>query len=93
MRKIYCEECGKMKPTHPEDAALGFFPRRTHGQVINELVCDACGKEMPKGTNAVAESVPRDMKYWENEYLAQCPNDELSEPFQESKHERNRNHL
>lgn len=73
MRKIYCPECGKVRPTHPDDAALGFFPRRTHGQVINELVCDACGKVMPEGSDAVAESVPRDMGRWEGDYL-RCPN-------------------
>jgi len=70
MRKIYCEECGRLKPTPPEDAARGLFPRRKHGQAINELVCDACGKPIPKGSNAVAESVPCDMGHWESEYLA-----------------------
>ena len=71
MRKIYCEECGKPKPTHPEDAALGLFPRRTYGKTINELVCDGCGKELPRDSSVVAESIPKDMGYWENEYIKQ----------------------
>jgi len=69
MRYIYCEECGKVKPTHPDDAALGLFPRRTHGIVKNPLVCDGCGKEMPTGTAAVAQSIPKDMDEWESDYL------------------------
>lgn len=70
MRKLYCEACGVIKPTPHDDAAQGLFPRRIHGQALIGLICDGCGKEIPKGSKAVAESIPRNMSYWESEYLA-----------------------
>jgi hypothetical protein len=69
MRRILCADCGKFKPTPPEDAARGLFPRRTYGVTISGLVCDLCGKELPKGSSTVAESIPSDMDFWEPEYL------------------------
>lgn len=72
MRKIYCEQCGDaVKPTHPDDAALGLAPRRIGGLAIKDLVCDACGHDISKGTEVVAESTPRNMREWEGEYLIQ----------------------
>lgn len=61
MRRILCEECGKLKPTPLEDAVLGFIPRRTCGKALNSLVCDACGKAIDSGKMAVAESIPSSM--------------------------------
>jgi uncharacterized protein with PIN domain len=76
MRKIYCPECGQVTPTLPEDAARGLFPRRTHGLVLNELHCDVCYKILEKGSPAIAESVPRDMAFWEPEYLKVYPDEQ-----------------
>ncbi len=69
MRRILCKECGAIKPTPYEDAALGFFPRRTYGKVINEMMCDLCGKILPRDSDVVAESIPKDMRDWEGEYF------------------------
>ena len=68
-RAIYCEEHGKFKPTHLEDAARGLFQRYTRGVALHSMCCDLCGVEIPVGTNAVAWCQPATMKKWEHEYL------------------------
>lgn len=70
MRKILCEACGIPKPTPPEDAAKGLFPRWVKGEVKRlDVCCDNCGKKLPIGAGAVAISIPKDMGAWEHEYL------------------------
>lgn len=69
MRRIYCEKCGRIRPTPAEDVARGLIPRRTRGAALRELVCDQCGTVLSKGAQVVAESVPADMGEWERNYL------------------------
>ena len=72
MRKITCVECGAMKPTPPEDAAMGLFERRVYGKSIRSLVCDYCGTPLNPGDNVIALSLPQNMAEWEGDYLNEC---------------------
>jgi hypothetical protein len=58
-----------MKPTPPEDAALDLFERRTYGKSIRHLNCDYCNKALNPGDEAIALSIPSDMRQWEPEYM------------------------
>jgi RNase P subunit RPR2 len=69
MRRLFCRDCGKPKPTHPEDAARGLFSRYRHGVLTRSIVCDHCDKELLPGDAAVAMSQPNDMREWEHEYM------------------------
>lgn len=69
MRRLFCVDCGKIKPTHPEDAALGLFCRYMRGHLMRSVVCDQCDKQLSEGDEAVAVSQPDSMPQWENEYL------------------------
>ena len=69
MRKITCPKCGELRPTPPEDAALGLFERRVHGSAIRSLSCDYCGKPIDKGDSVIALSSPPHMPEWESDYL------------------------
>lgn len=69
MRQINCPDCGKITPTHPEDAARGLFTRYTKGKALNSALCDLCGKELPAGSDVVARSIPDTMGRWEDLYL------------------------
>ena len=68
-RAIYCEEHGKIKPTHPEDAARGLFQRYRRGTALYSMVCDMCGAELAEGAKAVAWCQPATMAEWEHEHL------------------------
>lgn len=68
-RAIYCEQHGKIKPTHPEDAARGLFQRYTRGSAKFAMVCDMCGVDLPTGASAVAWCQPDTMERWEHEYI------------------------
>lgn len=68
-RAIYCEQDGKIKPTHPEDAARGLFQRYTRGRAKFAMVCDLCGAHLSKGSPAVAWCQPATMGAWEQEYI------------------------
>jgi hypothetical protein len=68
-RAIVCEDHGKRKPTHPEDAARGLFVRYKYGLLLNAAMCDQCGKHMEPGDKAVAISQPSTMGEWEGMYL------------------------
>lgn len=68
-RKITCTDCGKMKPTPPDDAALGLFERRTYGTLLGSAICDYCGKQLDRDDSVIALSVPSDMRAWEHEYM------------------------
>lgn len=69
MRKILCEEHGAMKPTPPEDAAQGLYERRFRGILDVNVVCDVCNKDLLKGSQAVAVTLPQDMPEWESNYF------------------------
>lgn len=73
MRRLFCIECGKVKPTHPEDAAMGLFTRYVRGKLTCSVVCDQCDKALEVGDDAVAVSQPSDMRKWEHEYLSTNP--------------------
>ena len=68
-RAIYCEQHGKIKPTHPEDAARGLFQRYTRGTALYGMVCDMCGADIAQGAQAVAWCQPDTMTKWEHEFL------------------------
>jgi hypothetical protein len=70
MRKITCPDCGAMKPTPPEDAALGLFERRIYGKSTRHVNCDYCNKDLNPGDNVIALSCPANMPEWELDYLA-----------------------
>lgn len=70
MRRILCEQCGKFSGLNPpEDAARGLFPRRLHGRSRTIMACALCGATIYPDSKVVAESIPRDMSYWEKDYL------------------------
>lgn len=69
MRRLYCSNCGTVRPTPYEDAARGLTPRRVHGWLLHDIICDGCGKDVSEGSPAVAESVPKDMRPWESNYM------------------------
>ena len=72
MRVITCPECGRLKPTPPEDAARGLFQRRQQGFAAYDMCCDYCGRELRQGDPAVALTCPADlMPGWEEGYLNQ----------------------
>lgn len=68
-RKLTCLQCGKMKPTPPEDAAMGLFERRAYGALRASAICDYCGAELSKGDQAIALTTPSDAPMWEEDYL------------------------
>jgi len=69
MRTILCEKCGIIKPTPPEDIALGITTRRIPGTVLAcSIVCDHCNEPL-SGKPAVAYSSPADMGNWEKDYF------------------------
>lgn len=69
MRDILCLDCGRPKPTPPDDAVQGLFPRRTTGKAKQDFMCDHCGKVILRGEDCVARSVPDNMGFWEENYL------------------------
>lgn len=70
MRAICCPSCGTIKPTPPDDAARGIFTRYERGQVVYDMSCDYCGRELRKGDPAVALTSPKDlMPGWEQGYI------------------------
>ncbi len=68
-RKLTCTDCGAIKPTPREDAAMGLFERRTYGKSRRHLNCDYCNKELNPGDDVIAFSIPSEMRYWEPEYM------------------------
>lgn len=70
-RKIYCLDCGVIKPTPPEDAAKGLFQRYRRGSALRSMFCDLCGTELDIGSDCVAWSQPDTIGAWEHEYIAQ----------------------
>lgn len=68
-RKITCIDCGRVKPTPHEDAALGLYERHKRGILRGSATCDYCGKELNKGDEAVALTIPMDYREWESTYL------------------------
>lgn len=68
-RKITCTKCGAMRPTPPEDAALGLYERRVYGVLLGSAMCDYCGIELDKGDSVIALTVPQDYPMWESTYM------------------------
>ena len=72
MRAICCLECGRLRPTPPDDAARGLFERRKRGKVRYDMTCDYCGQLLREGDEAVALTRPADrMPGWEEGYLSE----------------------
>lgn len=69
MRRITCLDCGQVRPTPPEDIAAGLIERRTRGKSTRHLNCDYCNKPIDPGDEAVAFSLPADMREWESDYI------------------------
>lgn len=69
MRRIYCEQCGIVKPTPPGDVGRGLIPRRTVGTLFHAALCDLCGKELGAGQKVVAITAPRSIGFWEDSYM------------------------
>lgn len=70
MRQLLCSKCGNTTPIPVEDILEDKVPRRTTGRLkIGPFYCDVCGRTLSPGDQVVAESLPSDMKRWEDDYL------------------------
>lgn len=69
MKRILCPECGKVKPTPPDDAAQGLFTRYVSGKARGYFNCDLCNKPIDPGDEVVCTSTPLTISNWELEYI------------------------
>jgi len=58
IRRILCADCGKPKPSDPEDFALGWRSRRLRltANASRSLLCDNCGEAIQDGKPMIAQT-------------------------------------